>query len=322
MIGIRTGQLLLLPVLFSLAACSSLMGSLRRDFDDQQFLEEPVSGGRFSERGLLDSEEDYADSPYDTQVGHLDRSIAASEVSEADDDESAKFSRNTMGSRGDRPPTIKRKYRNGQRATRADFVDDANQNEGSLWASDGQTNYYFTKNKIRGVGDLVSVNLEEAILKDLSREIMRNLTAAERENEMILAQERLKRKAMGLPEEEGTSDTINQSAAAPARAPASNGANGEGSEKRTDVIVPEATPADINVLKSLEIKAGDSLMAEIVERYPNGNYRIRGTRKIAYRAGRSKLINFTAIAKGADISEDDQIPSGKLYEYRIEEVLE
>jgi len=316
-------NLLLLLLATQWVGCSSLMGGLRRDFDDQQFLEEPVSGGRLSERGLLEDEaSDFGTDSYQGSVGHVDRSPAASREGVGDEgtEEQSSFSSGRV--QGDRPPTIKRRYRNGQRATRADFIDDANQNEGSLWASDGQTNYYFTKNKIRGVGDLVSVGIEEVLLKDIGREIMRNLSSAERENELFLAQERLRRKAMGLPEDENGSDQAQQSAAAPNRTPAAAGAQTDQNEKKADVSVPEATPADVNVLKSLEVKAGDSIMAEIVERYPNGNYRIRGNRRIAYRAGKSKLVNFTAIAKGSDISEEDQIGSGKLYEYRIEEILE
>ncbi len=316
----RSIQFLSLLSLITLTACSSLMGGLRRDLDDSQFEEAPTAGGRFSERGLLSEnelgeEEDSGSADY--SVGHIDRS-PASMARETGEESASEGESRFSSTDGDRPPQIRRKYRNGTRATRADFVDDANLNEGSLWASDGQTNYYFTKNKIRGVGDLVSVGVEEPLLKDIGRELMRNLSSQEREQELTLAQERLRRAAMGLPEENAKpTDQIAQTASAPERTPATAEPTA-----RTPVVVPEATLADINILKSVDIKAGDPIMAEIVERYPNGNYRIRGTRRIAYRIGRSKLINFTAIAKGADITEDDQIQSGKLYEYRIEEILD
>jgi flagellar basal body L-ring protein FlgH len=59
-------------------------------------------------------------------------------------------------------------------------------------------------------------------------------------------------------------------------------------------------------------------MAEIVERYPNGNYKIRGTKRVLYKNGSPRLATVVAVAKGTDIGEDDVINSGKLYEYRLE----
>ena len=55
---------------------------------------------------------------------------------------------------------VKRQYRSGGRANRSDFIDDSS-NEGSLWGSSGQTNYYFTKNKIRNLGDLLTLTIEQ-----------------------------------------------------------------------------------------------------------------------------------------------------------------
>ena len=81
--------------------------------------------------------------------------------------------------------------------------------------------------------------------------------------------------------------------------------------------MPRATAANIDVSKSLGIRAGDTIMAEIVERYPNGNYKLRGTKRIPYRNG-YRVLSMVGIAKGSEIAEDDTIPSGKLYEYRLE----
>ncbi len=319
-------------VLAGLPGCSTLGGGLRRDLDDMQFEEGPVTGGRFSERGMLggsfgeesqESENEWT--PPAGAIGHVDRSIASTsrleDLGERDLNDSKFSSRD-----GDRPPEVRRNYRNGARATRADFVDDANQNESSLWASDGQTNYYFTKNKIRGVGDLVNVTIEEPLIKDIGREILRNLSPHEREYELGQAQERIRRKALGLPEEAdlggaaGKDEKSAQNAAAPERGAAV--ADGQAPKAAADEKIPEATPADVNVLKSLDIKSGEVIMAEIVERYPNGNYRVRAVKRVPYRGGRQRLLSFLAIAKGSDISEDDTIQSGKLYEYRVEEVLE
>src|SRR5262249_13780865 len=101
----------------------------------------------------------------------------------------------TMSNTPNLDPPVRRMYKNGSRATRADFVDDGG-NEGSLWGSDGQTNYYFTKNKVRGLGDIVTVTLENELLKDVNAEVKRTLTPREREHEVALAQERIRAHAL------------------------------------------------------------------------------------------------------------------------------
>jgi flagellar basal body L-ring protein FlgH len=213
-------------------------------------------------------------------------------------------------------PPVKRQYRNGVRATRADFVDDS-QNEGSLWASDGQTNYYFSKNKVRGVGDILTINLEAGLVRDIAQDARRTLSPREREFEMNLAQERLRAKALGLPGPDGPADGKDQvasSAAAPARSPAAS----PSATPAPEVDIPSAKLTDIDVGKSLALKAGDTMMAEIVERYPNGNYKIRGTKRVPYKGGPPRFVNLTAVVKGTDIAEDDTVASSKLYEYRID----
>ena len=75
----------------------------------------------------------------------------------------------------------------------------------------------------------------------------------------------------------------------------------------------------MDLTKAIEMKSGDVIMAEIVERYPNGNYKLRGSKKVRYRNG-FRYVNILGIVKGTDISEADTIASGKLYEYRLEAV--
>jgi hypothetical protein len=53
-----------------------------------------------------------------------------------------------------------------------------------------------------------------------------------------------------------------------------------------------------------------------MERFPNGNYKIKTTKKVLYR-GSSKLVSMVAIAPSVDFDETDTIKSGKLYEYKV-----
>jgi flagellar basal body L-ring protein FlgH len=201
------------------------------------------------------------------------------------------------------------RYKNGYRATARDFVDDS-KNDGSLWASDGQTNYFFTKNKVRAVGDIITIVSEPDFVRDMGIEIARTLSPSERDQELELAQERLNK-----------SDSLKTSAASPDGSPAGAGAPGR-SPAVTDSgesVTRTATAGDIDVRPSMEFKAGDPIMAEIVERFPNGNYKIRGSKKVPYR-GTFRYVNMLAVVRGTDISDNDTVKSGKLYEYRLEAV--
>ncbi|MCM2322877.1 MAG: flagellar basal body L-ring protein FlgH [Oligoflexia bacterium] len=342
-------RILLAGVLISATGCASLAGKLRRDFDDRGAYDEaPVSGGAWQERGFL-SESMPEGGPYSGRygaVGHQERSPASDaygvppqaaadqswvSASQADSHRRARLNSDlertdgaaedvaTYESRPNLAPESKRLYKNGTRATRADFVDDA-ANEGSLWASDGQTNYYFTKNKIRGVGDIVTITLDEEIIRDFGLEVKRNLTEIERMRELNAARERMRAKLTVAPSAGGADRAPASSAPTAANGQAASAAKPADGEKAPipGMEIPEPTNADIDVAKALELKAGDTMLAEIVARYPNGNYKIRGTKKVVYRNGNPRVVSVLGVARGNDISEEDLISSGKLYEYRLE----
>ncbi len=336
----------LLIVLCLLSGCGAFFGNLRQDLDDLEADNSPVTGGRWTERGILARE--YGDrapaglsdggrySQLDDQAGPQGRAryndnrswVNGEQVdanrrdlnryggAEAEDGQRAVIS---SGAVPDMEPAMRRQYKNGMRATRADFVDET-QNEGSLWGSDGQTNYYFTKNKVRGVGDIVTLNVEADLVRDVGLEIRRNLSTKEKERELELAAIRKSTGDTGAADDKSKagSDKVATSAAAPVpagteRSPAATAAAGAPSKEEKP-----PTLADVDVSRSLGLKAADTMMGEVIERYPNGNYKIRATKRVAYSNGASRLVNLIAVVKGTDISEDDVVASGKLYEYRIE----
>lgn len=334
-------KLLLSIVLMSigLSGCAKFMANLRRDLDDSEYIE-PTVGGSWTEGGTMDDGYRRGLLGAYNVVGHAERGPASARydapngkrswVTQANDDANHRDQYRDFEGReegeGDpgmggpsfnntpsMAPGVTRSYKGSGRATRSNFVDEG-QGEGSLWASDGQTNYYFTKNKIRGVGDIVTINVEDALVKDTQTEVRKKLSTAEKDYELALAQERLRRKAMGMEDpDEMNKDTVKRAAAAPARAPAAVSAE----DAETDVSIPTATLADIEVGRALGFKAGDTILAEIVERYPNGNYKVRGTKNLPYHSSRRQLT-VTGVVRGADISEEDVINSGKMYEYRAE----
>jgi hypothetical protein len=164
------------------------------------------------------------------------------------------------------------------------------------------------------VGDIVSVGVEKELHRDLLQEVARTLEPEERQFELALAQRRLEARARGLPDPDAPMASPEGSAppeavAALDRAPAA--------KSREDVEVRKATVEDLDLTKTVTLRVGESILGEIVERYPNGNYKIRGTRRLSYR-GKPKLVSMVAIVRGTDIGEDDTVASGKLYEYRLE----
>lgn len=325
--------LLVSVALPTFSGCSKLMGGLRRDLDDEYAYSSPTSGGKWSERGVLEeSATEEAGTYYEERfgrVGHGDRRLAsrqdadrnysafgrapAGQPMEDAHDEESRFSP-VVGSGDISAPALPRKqFKNGSRATRSDFMDES-PNEGSLWASDGQTNYYFTKNKIRGVGDIVTITVDNELIKDVAMEIRRTLTPKEKEFELNRIQQRWKAKALGVQlDEKKENDPEAQKAVQKKeeeRMKANNGFD--------DTEVRPPTIHDVDLVKDIEIKASDTILAEIIDRFPNGNYKIRGTKKILYKNGAPRLLNVVAVARSQDISEDDVVKSEKLYEYRLE----
>ena len=317
---------------FLLVGCGNFMGGLRRDLDDSDTTAQagPTVGGAWAERGFL--AQDAPESGNQSSLGHSDRSPAAvSPMVDSDPNATSNSSSSytSASEAGDQAPQdvysanpnvnpqTKRQYKNGNRATAADFIDES-QNEGSLWGSDGQTNYYFSKNKIRSVGDIITITAEADLVRDIGVEAKRSLTNREKDVELALAQDRMRSKAMA------SSDAVSSSAASPARTPAAapNATPTDAPVAATatppDVMVPQAGMSDVDVGKSLELKAGDTMMGEIVARYPNGNYKIRGLKRVAYKNGPPRMVSVVGVVQGTDITEADVVPSSKIYEYQIQ----
>jgi flagellar basal body L-ring protein FlgH len=334
-------------------SCGNFIQNLRKGLDEpdsiqaEQFAEDsdPTYGGNWSERGYLSRE-----------ATRGNRSPASQ--SELNDDDarggwsSTRSSPISTSTVPNLEPESRKNYKNGSRATRDDFVDQS-QEEGSLWASNGQTNYYFTRNKVRSPGDIITLLIDNSLYRDIGAEIKRALSPREKQNEVDQVQAQFKNKFMaGV---RGTkTDQLSVSAAAPessskpspaepvvdakaSAAPASVApvANAEinsviaptvapntlatMSPEELEKLVPRATLSDVDIYPLLDFKPGETMMGEIIERYPNGNYKVRTVKKVPYKRGTAKLVSVVGIVKGSDITEDtDVINAGKLYEYRVE----
>ena len=197
------------------------------------------------------------------------------------------------------PQRLNKKHR----MTKDDFLDDS-KGDGSLWTSDGQTNYYLTKNKVKTVGDLITVSSDDELIKMVGLELKRTLTP----NEKSFEQDYADMQAQKLADAKGAESAT--------RAPAASN-DDEGKQREANAKRQAIAWENVDLTKYVEMKPGDPIMAEVVDRYPNGNYKIRGTKKVRFR-NQLRYVNFVGIAKHADVTDDDSIPAGKLYEYRLE----
>jgi flagellar basal body L-ring protein FlgH len=167
------------------------------------------------------------------------------------------------------------------RVTAKDFINENVKNENSLWAEDGQNNYFFAQNKLKNPGDLLSVIIEDGLRKDMVNSVRKLLPPEYRDQEI---------RVPGLTKDAPAADQRTPAGQAP----------------------PTPAPATAS-----ETTAEDLLTAEVLERYPNGNVRIRGIKRVPFKR-QVRNIEVVAIVKGADISESDVVKSSKFFEQRVE----
>jgi|GEM_PF-3077881 len=193
-------------------------------------------------------------------------------------------------------------YRLGDRATREDFYDRSS-GDGSLWSNENDANYFFTKGKVRANGDVISIKMEEPLIRQIADEIKKNLSPAEQEVEMALYR---KNNALAKNDKDLSayrnldSDDLHSSEA-------------EAVKERMEKSVRWS---QVDLSSALGVSPKEELRAEIIDRYQNGNYKIRAVKRVLYR-GSSKLMSLVAIAPASDFNDKDMIDSGKLYEYQI-----
>jgi len=193
-------------------------------------------------------------------------------------------------------------YRLGDRATREDFYDRST-GDGSLWSNENDANYFFTKGKVRANGDVISIKMEEPLIRQIADEIKKNLSPAEQEVEMALYR---KNNALAKNDKDLSayrnldSDDLHSSEA-------------EAVKERMEKSVRWS---QVDLSAALGVAPKEELRAEIIDRYQNGNYKIRAVKRVLYR-GSSKLMSLVAIAPASDFNDKDMIDSGKLYEYQI-----
>ena len=193
-------------------------------------------------------------------------------------------------------------YARGDRATKEDFLDRA-PGDGSLWTGENDSNYFYAKTKVHAMGDIISIKVEEEMVKQIADEIKKGLTPPEQEVEM----------ALYLKNNSAAKDDKDLQAY---RNVASGDLKTADAEEVKTNMEKSVRWSQVDLTKAVGLLPSQEFRAEIIDRYQNGNYKIRAVKRLQYR-GSSKLISLVAVAPAADFDDTDLIKSGKLYEYKI-----
>ena len=152
---------------------------------------------------------------------------------------------------------------------------------GSMWVMEGQGAYLFAQNKSRREGDILKVNMDGAAMKQVETKVgvIKQLI---KELEAQLAAE--------------------NAARAPAAAPAEGAAAGEQAKAPEPPKVEKEEPTNLDEVKVVP--------ARIVERLPDGNYRVKGAQPFMIGKKEYKVI-VTGIIRPEDYN-DEGVSSQKL----------
>lgn len=182
---------------------------------------------------------------------------------------------------------VNRQY---HRTTRAKIEEesDLGAHAGSMWSNEGQGAYLFAQNKTRREGDLLNVKLEGSAQKQVDTKVS------------------VIKKLIKQLEEEDLKGT------AP---PAGEG----GADQKTAVRAPAAA-TDATAKKDEKDEAVDVSLVptKIVERMPDGNYRIKGAQPFMIGKREYKVI-VTGMIRSEDFNEDG-VSSGKLLDPQFDVV--
>ncbi len=167
--------------------------------------------------------------------------------------------------------------------SRMEEESDLNSNAGSLWQMEGQTSYLFAQNKSRREGDAIAVKVEGPAMKQVETKVknIRTLLKELEEEENRRKNQNLNPALAVAPATSVDSKEGAPAAAAATRAPAN-------AEK------PKEDKIDLSELASVQSK--------IIEKMPDGNYRIKGSQPFMIDKKEYKVI-LSGVIKPEDYND-------------------
>jgi flagellar basal body L-ring protein FlgH len=277
--------LLGLWVLFSFAGCSGMLDSLR------------------AESAAIDREADRDRDPNSNYNGDRNyqprtlRGLSANNVNSYDPPVKRGYGRRLASITNDdsygsgAPDAAAPQY---HRATRADFVD-STPGENSLWDGQGQENFLFAQNKQVQPGDLVTVDVE----KELKREIQYQLW-------MTLPPEQRRRR-------KPASTAEGDKAATPAEKEAKAAEAGKSADEKNRDAAEEAAKTNL----ASAGKEDDIVRMEVAENLGNGIVRVVGQKRVIYR-GVARVVEVTALVNNRDLDGKGRVKSSSFLDMKTQ----
>jgi flagellar basal body L-ring protein FlgH len=272
-------------VLFSFAGCSGMLDSLR------------------AESAAIDQEADRDRDPSSSYDANRDyqprtlRGLSANNVNSYDPPVKRGYGRRLASitnddSYGGAAPdaSVAPQY---HRVTRADFVDNT-PGENSLWDGQGQGNFLFSQNKQVQPGDLVTVDVE----KELKREIQYQLWMT------LPPDQRRRRKPASADGDKAATPADRQAKAAEA--------NKSADEKNRDAA-EEAAKTNL----ASAGKEDDVVRMEVAENLGNGIVRVVGQKRVIYR-GVARVVEVTALVNNKDLDDKGRVKSSSFLDMKTQ----
>ena len=215
-------------------------------------------------------------------------------------EQSVKFSENNY-----MPSTANRQYK---RMTREKMEEESelHAQAGSMWVMEGQGAYLFSQNKSRREGDVLNVKIEGSAQKQIETKV----TVIKKLLKQLEEEEKKAKELQRLQE-------LQQSGQAP---PAQNLADGNaasGDAQRAPASTAAASAPEKKEEKEEEVKI-DFVPSRIVERQPDGNFRIKGQQPFMIGKREYKVI-VTGMIRSEDFN-DEGVSSGKLLDPQFDVV--
>lgn len=183
-----------------------------------------------------------------------------------------------------------------RRVTRADFVDNK-VGENSLWDDQGQGNYLFSHNRERQMGDLVTVDVEKELKREIQYQLWMTLPPEQR---------KVKKKPLaadGKPPAEGET-----AAAAPPK-PADN----KSADEKNRDAAEEAAKTNL----ASGGKDDDIVRMEVAESLGNGIVRVIGQKRVIYR-GLSRTVEVMALVNNKDVDDNSRVKSSAFLDMKTQ----
>ena len=168
--------------------------------------------------------------------------------------------------------------------------------EGSLWNGDSQDNFYFSKNVLHKVGDILIVKMEPDVSDALNQKIASIL--GRNSVQQVVADEAGKAAGAAAANAVGNA-TGNQNIGK---------AVGAAAADRTVAAIDEGTPHYIDV---------DEMSVRITEILPRSSYRIEGTKRVFVK-NNPYTLRYFGVVRDEDIGSSSMLVSSKVIDSKLE----